>query len=74
MTTVRKSGGHVATSRLPCRSVALQQPVVHLMASLYDYKFRESMNAFRLHAVLEGIFPGTLKILVYLFVHAEMQK
>lgn len=66
MTTVRKSGGHVATSRLPCRSVALQQPVVHSMASLYDYKIRESMNAFRFDAVTEDIFPGTLKICVFI--------
>lgn len=44
------------------------------MASLYDYKIRESMNAFRFDAVTKDIFLGTLKILVYLFVHAEMQK
>lgn len=75
MTTVRKSGGHVATSRLPCRSVALQQPELHSMASLNDYKIRERMNAFWFDAVSEGNFPGTLKILecIYFFT-AEMQK
>lgn len=70
MTTVRKSGGHVATSRLPCRSVALQQPVLHSTASLYDYKIRERMHTFWFDAVSEGIFSGTLKnTRVHLFLH-----
>lgn len=38
---------------------ALQQPVVHLMASLQDYHLRKSMNDFRLTILRKGIFQRT---------------